>query len=301
MATVITLLAAGCGSTAADDTGSTVGPTVASTTTISGQPTSSEATSSEATSNQAISLSPWPSDPRTPDGVAAWSVEIVDAIPHDPTAYTQGLELADGVLYESDGLYGESSIRTVDPATGSVIARVALDRSVFGEGLTVVGEELVQITWREGRAFRWDRRSLAPVGEWGYEGEGWGICLMGSRLVMSNGSDRLTWRDPTDFSVISTVPVTLAGQPVSRLNELECIGGLVVANIYTTTDLVVINPVNGDILAVIDASPLLDRVAAGIGTNRGNVLNGIADRRDGTLLLGGKRWPEMFTVRIVAS
>ncbi len=290
------VLAAGCGSTATGDTGGTVGSTVAPTATIPGK-----LDSGGVTSNESTSASPWPADPRTLDGVPTWSVQVLGMIPHDPTAYLQGLELADGVLYESDGLYGESSIRTVDPATGSVISRVDLDRSVFGEGLTVVGEELIQITWREGRAFRWDRRSLAPIGEWGYEGEGWGLCLMGNRLAMSNGSDRLTWRDPADFSVISTVPVTLSGKPVDRLNELECVGGLVVANIYTTTDLVVIDPANGNILALIDASPLLDLVAGRIGTGYGNVLNGIADRRDGTLILAGKRWPEMFTVRIIGS
>jgi len=245
--------------------------------------------------------SPWPRNPMTLSNVATWTIEVVSSTPHDSAAYTQGLEIADGILYESTGLYGESTIRTVDPEDGTTTASVDLDGSVFGEGLTVVGDELVQISWREQRAFRWDRHTLAPLGEWAYEGEGWGICLMGDRLVMSDGSDSLTWRDPADFSTISTVAVRLGDQPIDYLNELECIGDTVIANIYTTTDLVVIDPTTGRIRAVIDASPLLDLVAGRIGTDSGNVLNGIADLNDGTLLLSGKRWPEMFTVKVIES
>jgi len=231
--------------------------------------------------------------------VKRWTVEVVESIPHDSTAYTQGVELADGVLYESDGLYGESSIRTVDPDTGEVLLKLAIDPAVFGEGLTIVGDEIVQITWREGRAFRRDRATLAPIGEWAYEGEGWGLCLMGDHLLMTDGSDQLTSRSPNDFSVLSSVSVSMEGQPITYLNELECVDGLVISNIYTTTTLVVIDPGDGRVVATIDASPLLERVTGRIGTDPGNVLNGVADLGNGTLLMAGKRWPESFVVRLV--
>jgi len=252
-----------------------------------------------ATTTPLPATSPWPFIPGPGDTVGRWTVEVINTLPHDPVAYTQGLELADGVIYESDGLYGESSIRTIDAATGEEIAKVYLDSAVFGEGLTVVGDEIVQITWREGRAFRHDRHTLAPLGEWSYSGEGWGLCLLGDHLLMTDGSENLTSRNPDDFSAISVVPVALNGQPVTYLNELECVGDLVVANIYTTTDLVVIDPADGRVVATIDASSLLERVKDRIGTDQGNVLNGIADLGDGTLLLAGKRWPESFVVRIV--
>ncbi len=254
-----------------------------------------------ATAKPPPGTSPWPSVPAPTDAVGRWTVEVIEALPHDPLAYTQGLELAEGVLYESDGLYGESSLRAIDPTTGEQIAKVYLDASVFGEGLTVVGDEIVQLTWREGRALRHDRQTLAPVGEWSYSGEGWGLCLMGDRLLMTDGSENLTSRNPDDFSVTSVVPVTIDGQPVTYLNELECVGDLVVANIYTTTDLVVIDPTDGRVVATIDASSLLGRVEGRIGNDQGNVLNGIADLGDGTLLLAGKRWPESFVVRIIES
>ena len=180
-----------------------------------------------------------------------------------------------------------------------MLSKVDIDPTVFGEGLTVVGDEVVQITWREGRALRHDRATLAPIGEWSYSGEGWGLCLMGDHLLMTDGSENLTFRNPDDFAALSSVPVTINGQAVTYLNELECVGDLVVANIYTTTDLVVIDPSDGHVVAAIDASPLLDRVTGRIGTDLGNVLNGVADLGDGTLLMAGKRWPESFVVRLV--
>lgn len=249
----------------------------------------------------AASTSPWPVDLADVEGPLAWRIEVLNATPHDPGSYTQGLELADGVLYESGGLYGESSIRKVDPASGTILSKVDLDPSFFGEGLTVIGDELVQITWREGTALRWDRQTLAQLGQWKYQGEGWGLCLAGDRLVMSDGTSQLTWRDPNDFSLISTIEVKLAGAPVNLINELECVGDFIIANIYTTTTLVVIEPQTGDVLATIDASALMDLVPREITDVNGNVLNGIADMGNGTLLLTGKLWPETFTVRIVSS
>jgi len=296
----VVLLAAGCASARSGSQPLSVAFSFTDSPDAGGPAITATASSANADAGD-TDASPWPMDPTEPEDPLSWRIEILGATPHDPDSYTQGLELADGVLYESGGLYGESSIRRVDPTSGKILSKVDLDPSFFGEGLTVIGDQLVQITWREGTALRWDRQTLEPLGQWEYQGEGWGLCLAGDRLVMSDGTSRLTWRDPNDFSVISTIEVRLAGAPVNLINELECVGDLVIANIYTTTTLVVIDPQTGDVLATIDASALMDLVPHEITDVNGNVLNGIANMGDGTLLLAGKLWPETFTVRIVSS
>ena len=240
-----------------------------------------------------------------PDGAdgpsaARWTVEILERRPHDPAAFTQGLEMADGVLYESTGLYGLSSLRRVDPATGAVTAETAVDEDLFGEGLTVVGDRIVQLTWKAGRALVYDRATLELVGEFGYEGEGWGLCRSGGELVMSDGSDRLTRRDPESFKLIGTVAVASAGVVVDRLNELECVDGLVIANVWQTPELVVIDLADGQVTAVIDGRPLVDDVlAAASNPDTIDVLNGVAALGDGTFLMTGKLWPLMYRVKVV--
>ena len=168
-------------------------------------------------------------------------MQILERVPHDTSAFTQGLEVAEGVLYESTGLYGQSSLRALDPATGAVASSVELADDLFGEGLTVVGDRIIQLTWKSGRALVYDRATLEPLGEHDYEGEGWGLCRMGDDLWMSDGSDKLSRRHPVSFELIERVAVT-APFPVSNLNELECVEGLVIANIWLTDNLVVIDP-----------------------------------------------------------
>ncbi len=252
-----------------------------------------------------------------PDGTAAppaavepaarLRAEIVATYPHDPGAYTQGLVLAAGALWESTGRYGHSTVRRVDLASGRVLAQTALADDLFGEGLAWLPgaggapDRLVQLTWQAGLATVWDAATLTPAGEHGYRGEGWGLCRDGAapggpRLVMSDGSARLTFRDPATFAVRGSVGVTLDGRPLDRLNELECVGGRVYANVYTTDELVEIDPEGGRVTAVVDAAGLLSAdEAAGA-----EVLNGIAyDPADGTFLLTGKLWPKLFRVRFV--
>ena len=226
-------------------------------------------------------------------------MEILERRPHDPAAFTQGLEMADGVLYESTGLYGLSSLRQVDPATGSVTAETAVDEDLFGEGLTVVDDRIVQLTWKAGRALVYDRTTLELVGEFGYEGEGWGLCQSGGELIMSDGSDRLARRDPESFDLIGAVTVASPGLAVDRLNELECVNGQVIANVWLTSELLVIDLANGQVKAVIDARPLVDDAAAAAGPNAIDVLNGVATLGDGTFLMTGKLWPHMYRVRLV--
>jgi glutaminyl-peptide cyclotransferase len=239
----------------------------------------------------ACSAAPPPADP-----TAMLRVEIVAAHPHDRAAFTEGL-VADGRTFiESAGLYGASSLRRFDPRTGETFARVALPPELFGEGLALVGPRLIQLTWREGVALVYDAASLAVLERLSYQGEGWGLCYDGEALYMSDGSDRLTVRDPATFAVSRAVQVTRAGAPVGRLNELECVGETIYANVWLTDTIVAIDKRSGAVRAVIDAAGLLsadERSGA-------NELNGIAyDAVSDAYWITGKNWPRMFEVRFV--
>ncbi len=221
------------------------------------------------------------------------AVRVVAVYPHDPEAFTQGLVWHRGALYESTGLYGSSTLRRVDLATGAVERRVDLPARLFGEGLALVGARLVQLTWQEGLALSWDVERFEPRGERRYQGEGWGLCYDGRRLVMSDGSGRLTFRDPESFAVIGELAVTVDGRPAERLNELECVGGEIWANVWGSGDVLRIDAASGRVTAVADASGLLSPLERA-GTD---VLNGIAHRPEtGTFLLTGKLWPKLFEV-----
>lgn len=236
-----------------------------------------------------------PAAPGVPDGEQL-RVRVTDRRPHDPTAFTQGLEFDDGRLFESRGLYDEDVVLTqIDPADGTAIEQVMRDpgEEYFAEGLTVVGDRLIQLTWRAGMAFVYDVDTLERTGTFTYQGEGWGLCDQPDRLVMSDGTATLTFRDPVTFEATGTVTVTLDGEPVERLNELECVDGMVWANVWQTDSIVVVDPADGAVTSVVDASGLLTPEEAADA----DVLNGIAYDPDGdTWLLTGKRWPWMFEV-----
>lgn len=240
----------------------------------------------------------WPTDPAllSGDAPALWTIEVVSVLPHDADSYTQGLELAGDVLVESRGRYGKSEIRLVDPTTGDIRASTALRKNEFGEGATVVGSTIIQLTWKAEVAYVWSLADLTLLDQFGYIGEGWGLCAQPDRLVMSNGSSTLTFRDPIDFQPLGTVDVTQNGLPVPFLNELECVDGLVLANIFRSDLIVVIEPSTGQVVASVDASQLnavIDRPSA-----NGAVLNGIARWTNDSLVLGGKWWPQMAVVRL---
>jgi glutaminyl-peptide cyclotransferase len=246
--------------------------------------------------------SPTPTGPATPARpvAAELGVQVLERLGHDPTAFTQGLEFHQGRLFESRGLYGRSALTEIDPVTGTVLRRTDLADEYFAEGITVVDERIIQITWQEERAFVYDIDTFAVVDEFTYDGEGWGICLdeagAGRRLIMSDGSDSLTFRDPETFEATGSVDVTLDGAPVEDLNELECVDGLVWANVWLTDSIVVIDPASGTVVSVVDARGLLtpaERAGA-------DVLNGIArDHDTGRWLITGKLWPTMFVVDFV--
>jgi glutaminyl-peptide cyclotransferase len=219
--------------------------------------------------------------------------EVVRTLPHDPQAFTQGLVYRDGRFLESTGLRGRSSLRRVVPETGAVEHRVELSSDRFGEGLAVVGSELIQLTWQNGVALRYDL-DFGRIGTFDYQGEGWGLCYDGARLVMSDGSSKLSFRDPKSFAVVGSIEVTHDGAPVRNLNELECVGSLVYANVWQTDTIVRIEPKSGRVLTSIDASGLLSAPEAA----RADVLNGIAfDPSTGHFFITGKLWPKLFEVR----
>jgi len=240
--------------------------------------------------------------PAAPAAIIERLVPKVLAVhPHDPTCYTQGLLWQGGALYESCGQYGQSSLRRVDPASGEVRQRAAVPDADFAEGLALVGEKLLQLTWREGVALVYDRKSLAKTGQFPYTGEGWGLCYDGKRLVMSDGSDRLTLRDPQTFAVITgsgggELKVTREGVPVERLNELECVGAAIYANVWQTDEILKIDAATGRVEASIDASGLLSPQERA----KADVLNGIAwNPETRRFWITGKDWPKMFEVEFV--
>lgn len=221
--------------------------------------------------------------------------EVLATHPHDPAAFTQGLEIDGEVLYEGTGMVGRSGVRATSRTDGAELARADVPPPYFGEGVTLAGDTLWQITWREGVAFARDPGTLAEKNRVRYDGEGWGLCARNGRLVMSDGSATLTFRDPVTFA--PTGSVTLTDRTDARLNELDCAAdGSVYANVWPTDEILRIDPDSGRVLGVIDASGLL-APAQRAGTD---VLNGIA-QIPGTdrFLITGKYWPSMFEVRFV--
>lgn len=221
---------------------------------------------------------------------------IVARIPHDPEAFTQGFLFHDDAFYESTGLYGQSSLRRLDPDTGEVLQQRDLPTELFGEGLALVGERLIQLTWKAGRALVWDRESFELLDEFHYSTEGWGLTYDGVRLIMTDGSANLYFRDPETFRLLGTRQVTENNRPVIRLNELEYIDGEVWANVWMTDDIVRINPDTGKVLARLDFSDL-PTPADRHGDE--DVLNGIAHDAEGDrLFITGKRYGFIYRIEL---
>lgn len=236
--------------------------------------------------------------------------EVISVRDHDPAAYTQGLLFYDGSLYESTGLYGESTLREVDPDTGEVLREIDIPEAYFAEGLERVDDRLIQLTWKTGEAFVYDLATFEQVDTFTYSGEGWGLCSDGRFLYMSDGTPFLQVRDRKTFDLLVSAAVTLQGQAVSRyvdqqqrplglLNELECVGDYVYANVWKTDMILKIDKMTGVVVALIDASNLLtEEERAVLGGQQ--VLNGIVYLPDSdTFLITGKQWDRMFEVRFV--
>jgi glutamine cyclotransferase len=231
-----------------------------------------------------------------PAGVPIYTYEVVQAWPHDPGAFTQGLVFLDGALLESTGLNGQSSLRKVDLKTGAVLRQVDVPAEYFAEGLAVLGDKVFQLTWRNQKGFRYDLASFRLEKEFAYEGEGWGLTTDGQQLILSDGTDRIRFLDPDTFAVKRTIRVRFHQRPVDRLNELEYIKGEIYANIWGADFVVRIDPATGRVVGVIDFTGLLAARDRSIHTD---VLNGIAyDAANDRLFVTGKRWPELFEVRL---
>jgi glutaminyl-peptide cyclotransferase len=221
---------------------------------------------------------------------------VLAEFPHDPAAYTEGLELDGPTLFEGTGMAGESQLRELDPATGAVRRAVAVPHNYFGEGITVVGDRIWELTWRDGVAVEWDKATFTPLREVPVAGEGWGLCRDGDRLISSDGTDRLRFHDIANLAETGAIGVTRDGAPVTGLNELECVDGQVWANVWPSDIIVRIDPATGWVNVVVDASGLWN---SGRRANT-QVLSGIAHVDGDEFYLTGKYWPSMFRVRIGA-
>lgn len=228
--------------------------------------------------------------------IVTYQYRVVASYPHDTGVFTQGLIYRDGALYESAGQYGESRLlkRTLTDSTPYREHR--LPPALFAEGITLLNGRIYQLTWRSHHGFIYDQETLTPLGEFGFSGEGWGLTDNGQHLIVSDGTDRLSFIDPTGFKVIRTIDVRLNGKPVYRLNELEWIDGKLYANIWQTNWIIIIDPESG---AVEGRVRLHDILPKELRTRKTDVLNGIAyDREKRRLLVTGKYWPRLYHIEL---
>ena len=234
--------------------------------------------------------------PALPQIVPIHSFRVLRTFVHDPQAFTQGLVFDHGELFESTGLYGASSLRRVDLESGDLLRLRALPDSLFGEGITIWKNHIVQITWREHTGLVYDRESFDLLKSFEYETEGWGITHDGKRLIMSDGTATLYFIDPKSFSQLGSVIVHDADGQVTLLNELEYIKGEVFANILQSDRIARIDPNSGKVLGWIDLTGILPQ---DLRTNTTGVLNGIAyDNKEDRVFVTGKNWPQLFEIEI---
>lgn len=223
---------------------------------------------------------------------------IVKEYPHNPNSFTQGLEFYQGRLFEGTGdpgRQGKTVIAEVDLETGKQIRKYGLDATHFGEGITILNGELYQLTWQNGKCFVYDLEDFSLIKkEFAYRGEGWGLCNDGKSLIMSDGSERISFRDPNTFELQRVIEVYNDAGPIPRLNELEYFDGKIYANVWMTNLIVAIDPTTGKVLEEIDATDI-----ANLGRGNGEVLNGIARNESGQIYLTGKYWPSLFEVKFI--
>ena len=229
-------------------------------------------------------------------GVKEYKLDVVAEYPHDTESYTQGLFFHNGQMYETTGLHGKSTLRKVDVRTGKAIKKLDFDRKYFVEGSVVLKDNLYILTWDSKVAFVYDADSLEYRSTWSYPREGWGITTDGKQLIASDGSATLFFMDE-NFALKRRLIVRYEDRPVRWLNELEYIDGKIWANVYTTDEIVIIDPKDGRVEGVIDCRGLLPKR---LYTKETDVLNGIAyDPEDDRIYLTGKNWPKMYEIRLV--
>ena len=248
-----------------------------------------------------VLLMKWPGSAALPAG--DYGFKIVNTYPHDPTAFTQGLIWHDGHLYETTGRFTESRLRKVELTTGKVVQEHALSDDLFGEGMTMLGDRIYQITWQSGIAIVYDAKTFREQKRFRYGGEGWGLTHDNKHLIMSNGTSRLVFRDPETFDEVRSVIVKYkdprSGKDVvvQKLNELEYVNGEVLANIWKEDMIARIDPKSGRVRGWINLTTLKSLG----GVIAGEVLNGIAyDEKQDRLFVTGKWWPKLFEIELVA-
>ncbi len=236
---------------------------------------------------------------------AVLNYTIVNVYPHDSTSYTEGLEWHDNVLYEGSGdteKKGISKLAKVDLVTGKDIQKIQLSKAYFGEGITVLNGKIYQLTWREGKCFVYDQKTLKKIKEFSYSGEGWGMTNDGKHLIMDDSGNNLYYRDPETFEVVKSVGVFDNNGPVASINELEYVDGFIYANVWLTNYIIKIDPATGYVVGKADFSFVLDKYAPGAITRESQasdeVLNGIAyDSAGKRFFITGKHWPKLFEVK----
>ncbi len=220
-------------------------------------------------------------------------VEILRTLPHDSSSFTQGLEVLENSIFESSGLYGHSRISEIDSQSGEIIRQTKIDDSYFAEGITVKDQSIIMLTWRAGVALEFHISNFSIIGNFSFEGEGWGICYNGEHIVTSNGTSELSFRDPDSFEIDFTTTVTWDGVPVSNLNELECVDDKIYANIWMEETILRISSNSGKV--DFYSNPLA--VTSIQGNSNQEVLNGIAfDQNSGSFWITGKNWTQMYLV-----
>jgi len=242
-----------------------------------------------------------PPAPSTPAGAPINVAEVVHSYPHDPAAFTEGLEWYDGKLYEGTGIEGRSGVRRTDLTTGTVLASVQLPGPQFGEGITVYHGTLYELTWRGGVGYRYDAQSLAKRGSFTYTGEGWGMTHDEHSLIISDGTNVLRYLDPKTMQVQRALPVSAEGMPLVRLNELERIHGEIWANVWQVPQIARIDPATGHVIGWIDLAALAPPPPATATHDTVDVANGIAyDSAGDRIFVTGKFWPVLYQIRIGA-
>jgi glutamine cyclotransferase len=229
--------------------------------------------------------------------IKEYSYEVVNVYLHDPEAFTQGLIFKDGFLYESTGLFGESSLRKVELETGKVLKKISIDRKYFSEGLATNNDQLIQLSWNSGNGFIYNAETFELTQTFNYPGDGWGLTFDNKHFILSDGSSYLRFLDETSMQEVKRVQVLKNGQPVKKINELEMVKGNIFANIWLSDIILMISPQSGAVIGQVNLTGLLKT-----HTNdpRGNVLNGIAyDAVGDRLFVTGKLWPKLFEIRLV--
>lgn len=240
-------------------------------------------------------LIPAAGNPQKTGQIPVLTVKLVRTYPHDPHAFTQGLEYYGGYLYESTGIAGQSTLRKVALETGEVLQKVSLPSQYFGEGLTIFHGKIYQLTWLSKKGFVYDLRSFRQVGEFPYDTEGWGLTHDDRSLIMSDGTNKIRYVDPVSFGVTRTIELYAGGEGVVNLNELEYVKGEIFANIWHSPRIARIDASSGQVLAWIDLTSIVSKEHHSDEA----VLNGIAyDKAGDRLFVTGKNWSKLFEIKV---